>query len=144
MARDDGGALLELLAARGTAAWLVADGVELAVSWPGVSGALAVAVDSSGLESALRLLVTRGAAVVDDALPTGVVLDHPRSGPVALLVVRIGPDGGAVWARPDGSDLRLRPDAFDPVTAHPRQVRLPPPDDAEPVHGDDGGGGPPA
>lgn len=141
MARDDGGALLELLAARGTAAWLVADGVELAVSWPGVSGALAVAVDSSGLESSLRALVARGARVVDDLLPTGLVLDHPRTGLVALLVLRVGPDGGALWTRPDGLDLRLPPGALDPVAAHPRQVRLPLADDAEPVPGNDGRGG---
>jgi hypothetical protein len=127
---SDGVALLDLLASRGTVAWLVdrdpTDGVWLVV-------------DVSGVDSVMRLLISRGFAVTDDALPTHLEFAHARHGRVTVLACGFAADGSATWHR-DGQPVVLPAAAFDPLDAVPRRVRVRLEDGTEVVPADEGGG----
>jgi hypothetical protein len=106
--------LLDLLAARGTIAWLVEcddrDGARLVV-------------EVSGIDSALTSLVSRGFALVDDALPERLTVAHERHGRIHLLPVAFTASGDAAWHRTDSTAVTLPAAAFEPASSVPRRVR---------------------
>ena len=112
---SDGVALLDLLAARGTVAWLVHGDTTAGVT---------LVLDMSGLGSATRLLVARGFAVTEDLVPGCVELAHPHHGRVTVLPCVFGGDGSATWHTADGDAVLIAADAFDAVDEVPRRVRL--------------------
>jgi hypothetical protein len=114
-------ALLDLLTSLGTVAWQVAGETD--------TGARLV-IDTSGLDSALRLLVSRGFTATRTELPSHVELAHPRYGRVVLLPCVFAGDGSAVWHGASGS-VAVPADRFDPLEVVPRRVALDvaPPDD---------------
>lgn len=107
-------ALLDLLSSRGTVAWQVAGETD--------TGARLV-LDTSGLDSAMRLLVSRGFTVTRTELPAHVELAHPRYGRIVLLPCTFAEDGSATWHGASGS-LAVPADRFDPVQVVPRRVAL--------------------
>lgn len=111
---SDGVALLDLLAARGTVAWLL-DG--------DTTAGVTVVLDVSGVASATRLLVTRGFTVTEERLPSRIELAHPRHGRVTVLPCAFAGDGSATWFAADGDAVTVPTDAFDAVDVVPRRVR---------------------
>jgi hypothetical protein len=109
-------ALLDLLTSRGTVAWQV--------TGPTQRGACLV-LDTSGVDSAMRLLVSRGFTATRSELPSHVELAHPRHGRVVLLPCTFSGDGSAVWHGGD-RPVHVPADRFDPVVAVPRRVRVAP------------------
>lgn len=107
-------ALLDLLTSRGTVAWQVAGETE--------TGARLV-IDVSGLDSAMRLLVSRGFTATRTELPSHVVLAHPRYGRIVLLPCTFGGDGSATWHGASGP-VAVPADRFDPLEVVPRRVAL--------------------
>lgn len=107
-------ALLDLLASRGTVAWQVAGPTDV--------GARLV-IDTSGVDSAMRLLISRGFAATRQQLPSLVELAHPRYGRVLLLPCSFGADGDATWHGPTAPQI-LPAEAFDAITVRPPRVRV--------------------
>ncbi|MBW3619426.1 MAG: hypothetical protein KY461_04225 [Actinobacteria bacterium] len=79
--------LLGLLEARGVVAW---------VTYPDQPDAFALMAEADGADSVLRLLVSRGFAVVQDELPASLRLRHPSGGDIEVHPVSFRPDGAAV------------------------------------------------
>lgn len=121
MTGDEVQALLDRLEERGTVAWWVSgpDGDAA----PGAP--TRVAVDVSGLDPAVRLLVARGFVADLADLPASVALTHPRVGRLEVLALAVGADGGARWPQADGTEHRVPAAAFDPVATRPRRLRFP-------------------
>lgn len=115
MTVGDSVAVLDLLAQRGVAAWLVDEDP--------VAGARLL-VELGGFDTAVGLLIRRGFVQVVEELPERVELAHPRHGRLVLLPAGFTTDGAAVWERADGGRIRVPPAAFDPLQAVPRRVRL--------------------
>ncbi len=115
MTVGDSVAVLDLLAQRGVAAWLVDEDP--------VAGARLL-VELGGFDTAVGLLVRRGFVQVVEELPERVELAHPRYGRLVLLPAGFATDGAAVWERADGGRIRVPPAAFDPLRSVPRRVRL--------------------
>jgi hypothetical protein len=107
-------ALLDLLASRGTVAWQVAGDTD--------AGARLV-LDTSGLDSAVRLLVSRGFTATRSELPSHVELAHPRYGRIVLLPCTFAEDGSATWHGASGP-VAVPADRFDPLEVVPRRVVL--------------------
>lgn len=107
-------ALLDLLTSRGTVAWQVAGQTD--------TGARLV-IDTSGLDSAVRLLVSRGFTATRTELPSHVELAHPRYGRIVLLPCIFAEDGSATWHGASGP-VAVPADRFDPLEAVPRRVVL--------------------
>jgi hypothetical protein len=108
-------AVLDLLAQRGVAAWVVDEDP--------VAGARLL-VELGGVDTAVALLVRRGFVQVVEELPERLELAHPRYGRLVLLPAGFASDGAAVWERVDGGRIRVPPAAFDPLHQVPRRVRL--------------------
>jgi hypothetical protein len=115
MTVGDSVAVLDLLAQRGVAAWLVDEDP--------VAGARLL-VEFGGFDTAVGLLIRRGFSQVVEELPERVELAHPRYGRLVLLPAGFTTDGAAVWERVDGGQVRVPPAAFDPLHRVPRRVRL--------------------
>jgi hypothetical protein len=107
-------ALLDLLTSRGTVAWQVRGSTD--------TGARLV-VDTSGVDSAMRLLVSRGFVATEVELPSHVELAHARHGRVVLLPCQFAADGAATWRGHDGP-VRVSAEEFDSLEAVPRRVVL--------------------
>lgn len=105
-------ALLDLLSSRGTVAWQVVG--------PTQTGARLV-VDTSGVDSAMRLLVSRGFVATQVDLPSHVVLAHARHGRVVLLPCHFSADGSATWHGHHGP-VRVPATSFDGPETVPRRV----------------------
>lgn len=121
-------ALLDLLGSRGTAAWQVTGATD--------AGARLV-VDVSGVDSAMRLLVSRGFTATQVELPSHVELAHRHHGRVLLLPCQFSGDGSAIWHGPDGP-VAVPARHFDALEVVPRRVvfepHLPDTDDRAPDH----------
>jgi hypothetical protein len=115
MTVGDSVAVLDLLAQRGVAAWLVDEDP--------VAGARLL-VELGGFDTAVGLLIRRGFVQVVQELPERIELAHPRHGRLILLPAGFTTDGAAVWERTDGGRIRVPPAAFDPLHAVPRRVRF--------------------
>ena len=96
-------ALLELLAERGVVAWVTA---------PDGPDGVALLLEADGFESAVALLVARGAVVAEEALPTRIRLVHPSLGTVELHPASFGADGGATRHLPGGEAVDIPADAL--------------------------------
>jgi hypothetical protein len=107
-------ALLDLLQSRGTVAWQVTGATD--------TGARLV-IDTSGLDSAVRLLISRGFAATRTELPSHVELAHGRHGRIVLLPCTFATDGSATWHGASGP-VEVPADRFDPVEVVPRRVSL--------------------
>lgn len=107
-------ALLDLLTSRGTVAWQMDTSTD--------AGATLV-LDTSGIDSAERLLVSRGFVVTRQQLPSHVELAHPRYGRVVLLPCVFAADGGARWYGTE-PPRRIPASAFDSVVTLPRRVSV--------------------
>lgn len=105
-------ALLDLLTSRGTVAWQVVGETD--------TGARLV-IDTSGLDSAMRLLVSRGFTATRSELPSHVELAHPRYGRIVLLPCTFAGDGSATWHGPAGPVV-VPSDRFDALEVVPRRV----------------------
>lgn len=117
MTEDDVIDLLGLLEARGVVAWVTA---------PDAPDAFALLAEADGADSALRLLVSRGFAVVGDDLPASLRLRHPRGGDIELHPVSFRPDGAAVRFLKDGETRTIEPSQLTVApfgTGSARQVR---------------------
>ena len=106
--------LLDLLTSRGTVAWQVAGQTDL--------GARLV-IDTSGVDSAMRLLISRGFTAVRTELPSHVELAHPRYGRIVLLPCAFAADGSATWHGASGP-VTVPADRFDPLEVVPRRVEF--------------------
>jgi hypothetical protein len=106
--------LLDLLTSRGTVAWQVAGETD--------TGARLV-LDTSGVDSAMRLLVSRGFVATRTELPSHVELAHPRHGRIVLLPCTFSADGSATWHGGDGP-VRVPASRFDALEVVPRRVVL--------------------
>jgi hypothetical protein len=114
MRTSDVVALLDLLTSRGTVAWQVAGATD--------TGARLV-LDTSGVDSAMRLLVSRGFVATRTDLPSHVELAHPRHGRIVLLPCTFAADGSATWHGTDGP-VRVPASRFDALEVVPRRVEL--------------------
>lgn len=123
-------ALLDLLSSRGTVAWQVAGTTDRA------DMDVRLVVDTSGLDSAMRLLVGRGFVATQQDLPSHVELVHPRHGRIVLLPCSFAGDGSGCWIGESGT-VTIPAGRFDAVSAVPRlvDVVLPLPGDADPHAG---------
>ena len=105
--------LLDLLAERGTVAWVL--------DRPDVADTELV-VDHSGLESIVSVLVSRGFTADVGGLPARVDCRHPRHGTLAIRPFTFRADGSA-YGYGDDAPLRIEASAFDPVDVPLRTVR---------------------
>jgi len=106
--------LLDLLTSRGTVAWQVTGQTE--------TGARLV-IDTSGVDSAMRLLISRGFTATRTELPSHVELAHPRHGRIVLLPCSFAADGSATWHGASGP-VAVPADRFDALEVVPRRVEL--------------------
>ena len=96
-------ALLDLLTERGVVAW---------VSTPDGPDGVALLLEADGFESAVALLVARGAVVAEEELPARVRLVHPSLGAIELHPASFTGDGGATRHLPGGATIDIPADAL--------------------------------
>ena len=105
-------ALLEVLTSRGTVAWQVAGPTDPATQ---------LVVDTSGVDGAMQLLISRGFTATRVEFPSHVELAHARYGRIVLLPCQFSGDGAATWHGPHGP-VGLPADRFDALDVVPRRV----------------------
>lgn len=96
-------ALVDVLAERGVVAW---------VTTPDGPDGAALLLEADGFESAVALLVARGAVVAEEELPTRVRLVHPALGAIELHPASFAADGGATRHLADGGTVDIPADAL--------------------------------